>query len=253
VVVIEAATAAEAAHISRAGVARLAMLALPEQLRDLKKRLADDRELTLLSRGLPLAQSPAEALTQRAFSQCILPEEAPLPRSRAEFEQLLQQRRAGLHETAEQLAATVLTILREWRAVRSRLQALTGGSYGAAVADVEAQLAGLLPADFIEATPQQWLAQLPRYLRAIGKRLERLPGNVRRDAELAGKVQPFAAALRALAARNCTFATRAHIEQLRWMIEEFRVSLFAQELKTLLRVSDKRLSAQLQLAAEQAR
>jgi ATP-dependent helicase HrpA len=253
VVLMEAATAAEAARISRAGIARLAMLALPEQLRDLKKRFANDRELTLLSRGLPLAQSPADALTQRAFTECILPEAISLPRSRAEFDQLLQQRRAGLHETAEQLAATVLEILREWRAARSRLQALTGGSYGAAVADVEAQLAGLLTADFIEATPQQWLAQLPRYLRAIAKRLERLPANVRRDSELAGKVQPFAAALRVLTAKSCTFATRAHIEQLRWMIEEFRVSLFAQELKTLLRVSDKRLAAQLQLAAEQAR
>jgi ATP-dependent helicase HrpA len=77
--------------------------------------------------------------------------------------------------------------------------------------------------------------------------------NERRDAELAAKVKPFSTGLRALLAEPAVNGTRPEVDQLRWMIEEFRVSLFAQELKTMLRVSEKRLAEQLTLARESER
>ena len=159
----------------------------------------DDRELVLLSGGLSLEQSLADALTQRAFRECFLTAEVPLPRNAQEFSNLL------------------------------------------------------LAPDFIETTPRPWLDYLSRYLKAITRRIERLPPNVRRDAELAAKIRPINTAMLSLLAQPALSGVRPELEELRWMIEEFRVSLFAQELKTMIRVSEKRLAEQLSLAREAQR
>ena len=248
VAVIEARNAAAAESISRAGVIRLAMLALPQQVKYIAKRMADDRQLVLLSSGLALTQPLPDALTQRVFRECFMPTDAPLPRTPQAFNSQLEARRARLSEVADRLAATVATILKEWRGVRAALRGERAPTLAAAVDDVNGQLGMLLPPDFVESTPQPWFDYLPRYLRAIGRRLERLRANADRDVELARRVAPFASALRALLAQHAPGASHPALDQLRWMIEEFRVSLHAQELKTVLRVSEKRLSEQLGLA-----
>ena len=89
---IEARNAPSAEAISRAGIVRLAMLDLPQQAKYVNKRMVDDRDLILLSRGLPLKQSLADALTQRAFRECFLPVEVPLPRTTQEFSKLLDRK-----------------------------------------------------------------------------------------------------------------------------------------------------------------
>jgi ATP-dependent helicase HrpA len=247
VAVIEARNAPTAEAISRAGLVRLAMLALPQQAKFVSKRMTDDRDLVLLSRGMPLAQSLTEALTQRAFRECFLPMDVALPRNPQAFGALLESRRAQLSDVADRLAVTTLSTLREWRAARAALDGLRSAPADV-VTDINAQLAMLLPPDFIESTPRPWLDYLPRYLKAITRRIERLPPNIRRDAELAAKVKPFAVALRSLMSHPTLAGVRPEVEQLRWMIEEFRVSLFAQDLKTMLRVSEKRLADQLSVA-----
>ena len=254
VVLIEARNAVAAESLSRAGLVRLAMLALPQQAKYVHKRVADDRELVLLSGGLALNQSLADALTQRSFRECLLPAEVPLPRTAQEFTKLLDSRRAQLSDVADRLAGIITLTLKEWRAARTALNGIrSGASYADAVRDVDAQLLLLLPPDFIETTPRPWLDYLPRYLKAITRRIERLPPNVRRDAELAAKVKPFSTALLSLMAQPALSGVRPELDELRWMIEEFRVSLFAQELKTMIRVSDKRLDEQLSLAREAQR
>jgi ATP-dependent helicase HrpA len=229
------------------------MLALPQQAKFVSKRVTDDRELILLSRGLQLQQSLADALTQRAFRECFLPAEAPLPRTAQDFTKLLDARRAQLSDVADRLATTITLTLKEWRAARAALDGLRAGAFGDVVAEVNAQLTMMLPPDFIESIPRPWLDYLPRYLKAITRRIERLPPNVKRDAELAAKVKPFATALRAFIAEPVITRVRPELEELRWMIEEFRVSLFAQELKTMVRVSEKRLGEQVRLVREAQR
>jgi ATP-dependent helicase HrpA len=229
------------------------MLALPQQAKYVNKRMVDDRDLILLSRGLPLQQSLADALTQRAFRECFLPAEVPLPRTGEEFNKLLESRRSQLSDVADRLAGIVTTTLKEWRAARAAVDGLPSGLFTDVVAEVNAQMAVLLPPDFIEATPRPWLDYLPRYLKALTRRIERLPPNVRRDAELSAKVKPFATALRTLMAEPALSGGRPELEDFRWMVEEFRVSLFAQELKTMVRVSEKRLEEQLRLARDAQR
>jgi ATP-dependent helicase HrpA len=253
VVLVEARNAQTADAISRAGIVRLAMLALPQQAKFVSKRVTDDRELVLLSRGLSLRQSLPDALTQRAFRECFLPVDAPLPRTAQEFTKVLDARRAQLSDVADRLATTITLTLKEWRAARAALDGLRPGGFVAVVTEVNAQLTMLLPPDFVESTPRPWLDYLPRYFKAITRRIERLPPNVKRDAELAAKVKPFATALRAFMAEPAISGVRPELEELRWMIEEFRVSLFAQELKTMIRVSEKRLDEQVKLVREAQR
>jgi ATP-dependent helicase HrpA len=253
VALVEARNAPAAEAISRAGIVRLAMLALPQQAKYVSKRVTDDRDLILLSRGLSLRQSLADALTQRAFRECFLPVDVPLPRTAQDFTKVLDTRRAQLSEVADRLATTITSTLKEWRAARAALDGLRTRSFADVVAEVNAQLGLLLPPDFIESTPRPWLDYLPRYLKAVNRRIERLPPNVRRDAELSAKVRPFATALRAFMAEPVISGVRPELEELRWMIEEFRVSLFAQELKTMVRVSEKRLEEQVRLVRESQR
>ncbi|MGH8299066.1 MAG: ATP-dependent RNA helicase HrpA [Steroidobacteraceae bacterium] len=263
VALVEARAPAMAAELSRRGVVRLALLALPQQARYWSKRVSEDRELVLQSRGLELAQPLADAVVERIFLDCFAPVDAPLPRSRAAFEQRLDEGRATLEKTGIRLVATVSSILREWRAVRGGLDATRNPATANALADVNAQLAMLLPPDFIESTPHPWLGYLPRYLKAVLRRLGRMLPDARRDEELASRVRPFVTALKDLQGFlghshsqwriSEGLTIRPEVQQLRWMIEELRVSLFAQDLRTVMRVSEQRLGEQLERAKAEAR
>jgi ATP-dependent helicase HrpA len=253
VALVEARSAADAEQISRAGLVRLAMLLLPQQAKYVAKRMADDRELVLLSRGLPLDGSVPDALARRSFRECFLPAEVPLPRDEKSFATLLDTRRSQLNEIADRLSSTVTSVFKEWRAVRLALEKLTSPSFTAAVSDINAQIKALLTPGFLESVPRPYLDYLPRYLKSIARRLERLPANAQRDAELASKVKPFATALQGLLAQLTRPTVPPELSLLRWMIEEYRVSLFAQELKTMMKVSDKRLAEQLEAARVEAR
>ena len=248
----EARTAFEAEALSRRGLTRLALLALPQQAKFVSQRMGSDRELVLLSSGLDLAQPLPVALTWRAARECFFPDDVPLPRTRESFDALIESRRGDFADVADRLAAEIGGILREWRQVRGSLDGMRAMA-PAAAASIDAELATLLPADFIESTPREWLAHFPRYLKAIRRRLERIAGDVERDAALSARVTPFADAWRALDAEAPHARPRPELQQLRWMIEEFRVSLFAQEMRTVLRVSEKRLNEQLEKARAEAR
>ncbi len=250
VALVEARSAALAQEKSRRGVGRLSVLALPQQARYWQKRITEDRELVLQSRGLELAQPLPDAMVQRIFLDSFVPPEAPLPRSREAFSRRLEDGKARLEERGTRLLGTVGSILREWRAVRGAMGAARNAAN--ALADINTQLAMLLPSDFIESTPEPWLGHLPRYLKALARRLGRLPAEARRDEELASRVRPFAAALRELRAAQGE-GVRAELAQLHWMIEEFRVSLFAQDLKTVMRVSEPRLAEQIERTKTAAR
>ncbi|MDE2450218.1 MAG: ATP-dependent RNA helicase HrpA, partial [Gammaproteobacteria bacterium] len=253
VALVEARGPAGAEELSRRGVARLALLALPQQARYWQKRVVEDPELVLQSRGLELAQPLADAIGERIFLDCFAAADAPLPRSREAFTQRLDEGRPRLEEAGGRLVATVKGVLKECRAVRAAVETARNPGSGPAVADINAQLAALLPPDFIESTPYPWLGHLSRYLKAIARRLGRLPAEARRDEELASRVRPFVAALRSLQAGARGIGGRSELLLLRWMIEEFRVSLHAQELKAAMRVSEQRLAEQLERAKAEAR
>jgi ATP-dependent helicase HrpA len=136
----------------------------------------------------------------------------------------------------------VLLALKEARAALEPLQAAVFATGRQAL---DRQLQALLAPGWVRNTPADSFAQLPKYVRAAARRAQRLRDDVGRDQRLEAEIAPFVAALRALLAKVAPDGPGPELERLRWMIEEFRLSLFAQDLRTSGPISAKRLEAQL--------
>jgi ATP-dependent helicase HrpA len=147
----------------------------------------------------------------------------------------------------------VAQTLAEAHDVELRLANATPGgpALAAALDDMRAQFAGLIYPGFIAQTGAARLADLVRYLRGIGRRLDKLGAELARDAERMAAVHRVAAeyqaARRELPAADCS---RADVVSIRWQIEELRVSLFAQVLGTPGPVSEKRVRAAIDAMLE---
>ena len=244
--VVEARSLEQAQELSRAGLMRLAVLALPQLARHTARRISDDRTLVLLAQGLSVIRPLPQACTDRVFQECFFDADHELPRDAQTFALRLDARRATLDATATRVIASLRSILEERRAARTALGALRGEVFAAGVAQMGAQLSALLDANF-PATPEQpWFNQLPRYLKGISRRAIRMSTNLERDTALAARIRPFEEQYRRLSERGVPLAAAPALRQLRWMLEEFRVSLHAQELRTLLPVSEKRLQEQIE-------
>jgi ATP-dependent helicase HrpA len=246
--VAEASTLIDAEGLLRAGVLRLAILTLPEQYKYARKRCSERSELMLLAQGLNNARPIADALAEKCFAECFLSEEAPLPRSAAQFDALLDRHRSRFGEVADRVIEHTTAALRELRNARMKLAALDGAAFQALRTDVQAQLQMLVPGDFPASVPPALWPHLPKYFRALTRRLDKAPGNQKRDTELMRQVSPATQAYQRLLSQAPKGETHPELDRLQWMIEEFRVSLFAQDLKAALPVSDKRLADQIERA-----
>ena len=132
----------------------------------------------------------------------------------------------------------VRTIAEEYANVRRSLAQAKG--FAAVVTDVTAQLQALLPPSFVRSTPYAHLSNLPRYLRAIVVRLDRLRSQPDQDQRRMAEVAALTARWQRRR-RGLQGARDPVLEDFRWMLEELRVSLFAQSLRTPFPVSVKRL------------
>jgi ATP-dependent RNA helicase HrpA len=228
-------TRAAAEGAMRGGVRRLVRLALKEQIRQLEKNLTGFTQAALLLRGLAspdeLRDDLVTAIADRAFIG-----EDELPRNGKGFEALQQRARARLPAVREAGCRLFVAIAEEYQHVTAA-RALPQPA-----ADVRAQLARLVYRGFLSATPWERLHDLPRYLKAAQRRLEKYPENPERDARHAAGIAELWKRYEERAARlRRAGETDPRLEEFRWRIEELRVSLFAQELKTPYPVSYRRL------------
>ena len=246
----EAGSATDAEDSLRPAVLRLAILALPEQFKYARKRFADDRDIVLLGQGLNTVRPMADSLAERAFGDCFLGEGAALPRTAEQFQALLDRRRSDFGDVVDRVLTHARETLGELRNARQKLAALDNPVFQALQQDARAQLQTLVPADFPTGVPEVLWPHLPRYLKALARRLDKAPGNQKRDAELMARVRPAMRALEQLSKQQHRDEQHAEILRLQWLIEELRVSLFAQDLKTALPVSEKRVQEQIERAAE---
>jgi ATP-dependent helicase HrpA len=242
-------SAAAAAALSRAGIRRLLVLRLEPQLRHVRRALGADSQLALLHQPLGPLQLLADQVCERAVQRCCLPPDAPLPRDRAEFEACAERGRPELYEEAMRVRDVARRALEESRRAQTELAARPDGVDPALAEDCAAQLDELAGGRLVEAAPDPWLDSLPRFLAAVRRRIARLP----QARGAAGQGQYEFREWRATARTLLAQASRRsdippEVERLRWMVEEFGVSLFAQELRTSLPVSAKRLTRQLEAA-----
>ncbi|WP_457950611.1 ATP-dependent RNA helicase HrpA [Pseudarthrobacter sp. alpha12b] len=239
-------TAEEQLDAMRGGVIRLLALRVPAPDRYVLEHLSNTEKLTF-------SQNPHGSVTA-LIADCALaaidkltPPE--LPWDRQGFDGLYELVRAELIDTVFTVTAVVERILASTRRIEKQLKGTTSLALISALNDIKSQLEQLVYPGFVARTGYAQLSQLPRYLSAIEKRLERLPGNVQRDALNMAVVQrledDYDDALSALLPGR---RAGRELTQVRWMIEELRVSLFAVELGTAYSVSEKRIRAVLNKA-----
>lgn len=238
-------SAVQANHVTRYGLRRLFCLASARELKRQTDHLPYLNTWTLLSptfpQPFPLREHLQELIAERAFLV-----ETPWPRSAESFAERLAAGQAQLSHAAAEVTRTVQALFEAYTLVRRAWEKTAHPLFRPTRNDVHDQLQHLLAPGFLITTPWERLVHLPRYLRAMARRLEKLPGGGHhRDVQLLDNLLPrwqrYKERRHALAARGL-FAP--HLETYRWMMEEYRVWLFAQELGTAISISEKRLDRQ---------
>ena len=133
-------------------------------------------------------------------------------------------------------------IYKAWREVQKELQAVRQAVFAPAVEDIKAQLEALHPATFAAEVPYSRWQEYARYLKAVQLRLQRLPNNLLRDTQ---GTQDIQRRWKALQQKRTDRIARGlplePVEEYRWLLEEYRISLFSQPMKTAVPVSAQRL------------
>jgi ATP-dependent helicase HrpA len=246
--VLDAAGSAARAH--RAGLRRLVALRLGRELRALKRDLADLKTLQLwyataaeAPAGLPsaLPATLEDELIALVVDRAFLAG-GPTVRDPAAFEACLREGHPRLAVVATETLALAGEILRRYHEARGRLAGRIPPAWLPSVQDARAHLDRLVYRGFLLDVPWERLAHYPRYLAAVARRLERLGQGALRDrdrlAEMAGLERDW---LNREARARAAGHPDPRLEEIRWLLEELRVSLFAQELRTAVPVSVQRI------------
>ncbi|MFX1672061.1 ATP-dependent RNA helicase HrpA [Paraburkholderia sp. A2WS-5] len=226
----------EAARIHRAGLRRLFALQLREPIRYMEKNLPGLREMAMQFMARATQEELRDQLIELALDRACLQD--PLPDDEASFHARKDEGRGRLSLLAQEIARLVGQILAEYASLAKKL--VQAKAFGAPAADMQAQVDALIGKRFILETPYAQLVHFPRYLKGVALRIDKLRADPSRDARQASEFLPLAQQYqRALSQRGGVFDPR--LAEFRWLLEELRISLFAQELRTPMPVSVKRL------------
>jgi ATP-dependent helicase HrpA len=226
----------EAARVHRAGLRRLFALELREPLRLLERGLPDLQRLGAWYLPLGTLEELKAQIVDVALERAFLGD--PLPQDETGFRARLEAGRGRLVLIAQEVARQAGTVLAEYAAAARKLK--DSRPPKDVQDDVAAQLARLVGRRFLVETPWHALQHLPRYLKAVTMRLDKQRGDPARDASRLAELRPLEQRwLRRLA--ELKGARDARLDEYRWLLEELRVSLYAQELRTPQPVSAKRL------------
>ena len=226
----------EAGATHRSGLRRLFALQLREPLKYLEKNLPGLQQMAMQYMPLGTQEELRAQVLDCAIERACL--SAPLPDDDASFAQRRDEGRARLSLLAQEVARLVGTILAEFTDVSKKLA--QAKSLGAPHDDMVQQLRGLIGKRFIADTPYTQLTHFPRYLQGIATRLTKLKVDAQRDARASAEMAPLRTQYQRVISQ-WRAGSDPRLEQFRWLLEELRISLFAQELKTPMPVSVKRL------------
>ncbi|MCA3191597.1 MULTISPECIES: ATP-dependent RNA helicase HrpA [unclassified Cupriavidus] len=230
----------EAARIHHAGLRRLFALQLREQVKFIEKNIPNLQQMAMQYMTLGTQEELRNQIVLMALERACL--QAPLPRNEAEFNARKEEGRARLSLLAQEIARLVGTILAEFASLPRKL--LQAKPFGSAYQDLEAQLGRLMHKTFVIDTPYTQLVHYPRYLKGMAMRVDKLKGDPGRDSqriqEMSPLVQQWQRAEKQIRSQG-RGAADARLDEFRWMLEELRVALFAQELRTPQPISVKRL------------
>ncbi|MES2546662.1 MAG: DUF3418 domain-containing protein, partial [Pseudomonadota bacterium] len=234
-------TAIEADANLRKGICRLMRFELKEQIKQLEKSLPNFNQYALTFRNImspeDLREDMVAAIADRAFIG-----EDDLPRSNADFMKLKARARTRLPAVSQAIVRQVQAVAAEYQLLIN-MQAKMPATVNRLKKDVEQQINSLIYKNCFTQTPWEYLQHIPRYLKALNLRIQKQPANPDRDGKNAASVgliwQKWQDKMNGLQQSNRDIPPA--LQDFRWLIEELRVSLFAQELKTPMPISTKRL------------
>ncbi|HJV85842.1 MAG TPA: ATP-dependent RNA helicase HrpA [Noviherbaspirillum sp.] len=227
---------AEAARVHRIGLRRLFALQLKEQLKYLEKNIPGLQQMGMQFMALGTQEELRDQTLQTGLERACLQD--PLPKNAQEFNQRKDEGKSRLGLLVNEIARLASQILAEYYTLPKKLQGAK--AYPQSVADMQSQVQALIGKRFIADNDYTQLAHFPRYLKAINVRLEKLRADPARDARLMAEWMQVAAPWQR-AQKDRQKASDPKMTEFRWLLEELRVSLFAQELRTPMPVSVKRL------------
>ena len=225
------------------GLRRLFALSNKDTLKALQKQLPGIRELGLLFINVGSVDDLVEQILNLALERAFMNE--PLPVNAEQFTERLQAGKPRLALIAQEISKHGLAALQAHADLQKKLAQAKAASV-AAYTDIQNQVQGLIFPKFISDTPFAQLVHFPRYLKAIAMRIDKLRANPSRDAQCQKDWESVARPWQKLLQGSRGSATYAMADDqvlmdFRWQLEELRVALYAQELKTPTPMSLKRL------------
>ncbi len=218
----------KAREAHRGGVRRLLAIAFRERIRDLERSLARDVALG------PLKSDIVAAALERTFLA------ESLPSTPEDFAARVAQGRSRFNLIAQELSRAVAVVLAERAALEKKLPAIAK-AFPQTAGEIRDQVSRLLAPGWVARTSWDRLQHLPRYLKAAALRIDKARADPQRDRRLAAEVAALEAPYRRESASRAG-EVGPELEQFGWLLEELRVALFAQQLRTPVPVSAKRLA-----------
>jgi len=237
----------EAVNAHVLGVRALLTIRLQTELKHLRKGIAPSGDLKLWAAAFGGVKALEKAVLEKVMHDLF---DADI-RTRAAFENHAEAIRPKILPLGQEILRTAGPPLKALYAAAEQLRKIEGASRGnrpvlAFLAELRDEIARLVPPDFLIRYDEERLVHIGRYLRALAVRAERGAVHLVKDQEKAGEIRPLAEWLdQALGELrpNASSEKRQALEAFRWMIEEYKVSVFAQELKTAFPVSRKKIDA----------
>jgi len=230
----------------RNGVRRLFMLSLHTQVQYLRKHIPKQRELSLLYATLTHRSDLLNDMIVNVFDSVLM--QGDMPRNQSDFEAQLQDRRGSIVDQGSRLAGYVSDSLKAYALLQQQISQIRAAALSPVVKDIQAQLDVLMGDGFVRHTAVHYLQHFPRFIHAAAVRLARAGPNLKQDQMHAKAIQD----LWQLYEHEYQQRSQHHedcqpLVEYRWLLEELRVSLFAQNLKTAVPVSVKRLEKRWQV------
>ncbi|HLV77101.1 MAG TPA: ATP-dependent RNA helicase HrpA [Marinobacter sp.] len=230
---------------TRQAVARLLVNRFGSILSELDRKLPKFRQSALMFAPVGQARGLLDDLVLSAVMEHFLPGE--LPRSKQAFEQLYDEHRGDFIPALEAADERLHQAMLGYQSVARHLKGKINLAMANSMADLKFQLQHLVYPGFLVATPAQWLARFGVYFEAALMRLEKMPREMGREREFLHTMAPLWSRYTTKREQQRRQGVRdPELELYRWMLEEFRVSFFAQQLGTAMTVSVKRLDKQWQ-------
>jgi ATP-dependent helicase HrpA len=227
---------------SRNGLLRLLRLNNSQQVKYLRKQMLRGNDFNLALAGAQVERVElVDDLIDAAYVQAMNID-GFVPRSETAFAEMQSQGNGDVIACANALETILMNTLPVKARLRRKLAEIAAGQWPDTRADIDRQLLQLFDSGFLRDTPLEWLSQYPRYLKALENRIDRLSGQYSKDQKQLELLAELGSPLWSLQQRRPgLYLECPQAAQYRWMLEELRVSLFAQSLGTRMPVSEKRL------------